>query len=84
LASAPARSPAGGSNAGDRQRGPQAPAGPVEADALRAQVLAQPDATLADHCRRWAAEHHVTVSVATMSRAFRRLGITLKKSPAGG
>jgi transposase len=47
-------------------------------------VLAQPDATLADHCRRWAAEHHVTVSVATMSRAFRRLGITLKKSPAGG
>ena len=58
--------------------------GPVEADALRAQVLAQPDATLAVHCRRWAAEHHVTVSVATMSRAFRRLGITLKKSPAGG
>src|SRR5687768_5554401 len=51
--------------------------GPVEADALRAQ----PDATLADHCRRWAAEHHATVSLATMSRAFRRLGITLKKSP---
>ncbi len=56
--------------------------GPDQASALRAQVAAAPDATLAEHCRRWAQAHDSTVSVATMSRAIRQLGITLKKSPA--
>ena len=53
--------------------------GPDEADAIRAQVARRPDATLADHCARWRQDRGVGVSVATMSRAIRRLGITLKK-----
>ena len=48
--------------------------------ALRAQVAAHPDATLAEHCARWAADHGVVVSAATMSRAVARLGLPLKKS----
>lgn len=56
--------------------------GPYHAPALRAQVAAAPDATLAQHCARWAAEEGVALSVATMSRAIRRLGITVKKSLA--
>ena len=47
---------------------------------LRAQVAAQPDATLAEHCTRWATEQGIAVSTATMSRALRRLGLPLKKS----
>jgi transposase len=56
--------------------------GAAQAAALAAQVAAQPDATLAQHCARWAADHGVRVSLATMSRTIRRLGITVKKSPA--
>lgn len=56
--------------------------GPARAEALRAQVAQHADATLAEHCAQWAREHGVSVSVATMSRAIRRLGITLTKSPA--
>ena len=55
--------------------------GPAQAPALTAQVAGAPDATLAEHCAQWAQTHGVPVSVATMSRALRRLGITLKKSP---
>ena len=55
--------------------------GPDQAGALRAQVAAHADATLAEHCRRWTAAHGTSLSVAGMSRAIRRLGITLKKSP---
>jgi transposase len=47
---------------------------------LREQVRAHPDATLAEHCARWAATQGATVSVATMSRALHRLGLPLKKS----
>ncbi len=54
---------------------------PAQADALAAQVAVAPDATLAAHCATWAREHEVSVSVATMSRTIRRLGITVKKSP---
>ena len=56
--------------------------GPAQAVALRAQVGANDDATLAAHCARWEAEQGVRLSIATMSRTIRRLGITLKKSPA--
>ena len=49
--------------------------------ALRSQVAAHPDATLAEHCTRWAAAQGVRVSAATMSRALARLGLPLKKSP---
>ena len=55
--------------------------GPGQADILRTQVAQYPDATLAEHCTHWAAGLGVGVSIATMSRAIRRLGITLKKSP---
>lgn len=50
-----------------------------EAD-LVAQLQAQPDATLAEHCQLWQATHGVAVSPATMCRTFQRLGWTLKKS----
>jgi len=48
--------------------------------ALREQVRQYPDATLAEHCARWAVSQGVTVSTATMSRALTRLGLPLKKS----
>ena len=52
-----------------------------EAEAvLREQVRQYPDATLTEHCARWAATQRVVVSTATMSRALRRLGWPLKKS----
>ncbi len=54
--------------------------GPDQAATLDAQVAATPDATLAEHCAVWAAQHGVAVSVATMSRAIRRLSITVKKN----
>jgi transposase len=62
----------------------RSPGGPrkipvVDEDALRAQIVARPDATLAEHCARWAAAGHAAVSVATMSRALHRLGLPLKK-----
>jgi transposase len=50
--------------------------------ALAAQVAAYPDATLAEHCDRWAQDHEERVSVATMSRLLRKLGLPLKKSPS--
>jgi transposase len=49
--------------------------------ALRAQVAAHPDATLAEHCARWATEQGDPLSRATMSRALARIGWPLKKSP---
>ena len=52
--------------------------GPAQAAALRAQVEAAPDATLAEHCDRWAGDHGVRVSVATMQRALARLAWTRK------
>ena len=55
--------------------------GPDQTGALRAQVAQHPDATLAEHCVRWEQTHAVRLSVAGMSRAIRRRGITLKKSP---
>ncbi len=53
----------------------------VASAALAAQLREAPDATLAQHCDRWEAGAGVRVSAATMSRAVRRLGWTLKKSP---
>lgn len=57
--------------------------GATQHDAVRAQVAADPDATLAAHCRAWQAATQESVSVATMGRTLLRLGITLKKSPHG-
>ncbi len=47
--------------------------------ALWAQLEANPEATLEKHCEMWEREHGVRVSVATMSRAIRKLGWTYKK-----
>ncbi len=52
---------------------------PGQYPALRAQVAAHPDATLAEHCDHWAAATGVRVSAATMSRLLARLGLPLKK-----
>jgi transposase len=53
--------------------------GPAQWPVLAAQVAAAPDATLAEHCARWEQAAGVRVSVATMSRLLRRLGLPLKK-----
>jgi transposase len=54
---------------------------PADEPALRAQVAATPDATLAEHCTQWADDGHVPVSISTMRRALVRLGLPLKKRP---
>lgn len=48
---------------------------------LVAQVAAHPDATLAAHCDLWQTNHGIVVSVSTMGRSLRGLGITRKKRP---
>jgi transposase len=48
--------------------------------ALRAQLAAHPDATLAQHVALWAEHQGVHVSRWTMSRAQRAVGWTRKKS----
>jgi len=53
--------------------------GPAEEDALRAQVAAHPDATLAEHCAVWKASGHGAISVSTMDRTLHRLGLSRKK-----
>jgi transposase len=53
----------------------------VAETALREQVRRHPDATLAEHGAFWAAAQDRPISVATMSRARRRLGLPLKTSP---
>src|SRR5215204_4885667 len=48
---------------------------------LPAQVRLNPDLTLAaEHCELFEEESSMVVSAATMSRAFKRLGLPLKKS----
>ncbi len=50
-----------------------------EKRALWSQLEANDDATLERHCELWEAQRGITVSVATMSRAVRKLGWTRKK-----
>jgi len=60
---------------------------PAYHDAQVRQLHLYPADTLAKHCRRWEAVHGVHVSLATMSRAIRRVGWTRKKgtgSPGTG
>jgi transposase len=55
--------------------------GPADHDALWAQLTAQADATLPAHVASWAAQYPApSLSVASMSRAIRRLDWTRKKS----
>ncbi len=60
--------------------GPPARKGAVLEASLPAQARANPDLTLAEHCELFKEEHGIGVSTATMSRAFDRLGLPLKKS----
>jgi transposase len=46
---------------------------------LRFQLDQFPDASLADHARRWNADHATTLSHWTLGRAIRRLGWSRKK-----
>ena len=59
--------------------GPPARKGAALQAALPAQARANPDLTLAEHCEMFEEQSGVGVSTATMSRAFRRLGLPLKK-----
>lgn len=53
--------------------------GRTQEAALRTQVAAQPTARLAEYCAWWEQTQGQTVSLATMSRALHRLGLTRKK-----
>ncbi len=50
-----------------------------ERRALWRQLEARPEATLEEHRQLWERERGVRVSVATMSRAIRRLGWTYEQ-----
>ena len=63
--------------------GPACRVGADAAAALRDQVAAAPDATLAEHCDAWSAAHGVRLSVSAMHRTLARLGITRKKRRSG-
>jgi transposase len=60
--------------------GPRGAFGSPEARAaLAAQLQADPDGRLIDHCQRWQAQSGQAVSVATLHRARRALDWTHKK-----
>jgi transposase len=61
--------------------GPDRTITPAQDDALRAQAIAFPDATLAEHAQRWNAAQGVALSQWSVGRAIRRLGLSRKKSP---
>lgn len=48
--------------------------------ALRRQLEAAPDATLAAHVAQWTADYGTSLSTWTMARAIRRIGWSRKKS----
>ncbi len=62
--------------------GPPARKGAALEAALPAQAKSDPDLTLEGHCELFEEAQGVRVSTATMSRAFARLGLPLKKSPS--
>ncbi len=62
--------------------GPRARKGAALEAALPAQVRANPDLTLKEHRELFEEAEGVRVSTATVSRAFGRLGLPLKKSPS--
>ncbi len=59
--------------------GPPARKGAALDAALPAQARANPDLTLKEHCELLEDESGMRVSASTMSRAFGRLGLPLKK-----
>lgn len=63
-----------------RSGGPQPKLTSAHDEELRAQVVAFPDATLAEHTERWNSAHQTMLSESTIGRAIRRLGLPRKKS----
>ena len=61
--------------------GPPARKRAILEEVLPAQVKLDPDLTLREHCQLLEETHGVKVSTATASRAFKRLGLPLKKRP---
>jgi transposase len=59
--------------------GGQPEIGPAQYPQVVAQLEADPDATLAQHCERWAASTGQVVSVSTMWRTIERTGWSYKK-----
>jgi transposase len=55
---------------------------PRDYPALIAQLAADPDARLTDHCAQWEHAHGRQVSIATMQRLTQRVGWTVKKNAA--
>ena len=62
--------------------GPPARKGRALEEALPGQVRRNPDLTLEEHRELFHEEHGLAVSVSSVSRAFSRLGLALKKSPS--
>jgi transposase len=62
--------------------GPPARKGRALEAALPSQVSRNPDLTLQEHRELFYDEHGTEVSTATISRALKRLGLPLKKSPS--
>ncbi len=62
--------------------GPPARKGRALEAALPGQVRRNPDLTLEEHSELFEDEHGTGVSTATVSRALKRLGLPLKKSPS--
>jgi|SRR3954453_9215118 transposase len=64
---------------------PQHPSGririitPDQEARLRAQILAAPDASLAEHAAQWTADYGSALSSWTIARALRRIGWSRKK-----
>jgi transposase len=52
-------------------------------EAIRAEVAARPDATLAELCDWLRSSYGASSSLSGMWKALRRLGLTLKKRPSG-
>src|SRR5215213_4042631 len=63
--------------------GPPAHKGRALEETLPAQVSRNPDLTLEEHRELFEDEHGRAVSVSSLSRAFGRLGLPLKKVPPG-
>lgn len=62
--------------------GPPARKGAALEAVLPSQVSRNPDLTLEEHRELFYDEHGTAVSTATLSRALKRLGLPLKKSPS--
>ncbi len=61
--------------------GPPARKRAILEEMLPAQIKLNPDLTLQEHCELLEETRGVEVSTATVSRAFKRLGLPLKKRP---